>query len=339
MTQGNGQWGAQPPPGQPGGQPPAQPQWGQPAQPPPQQAQPVAQPQPPPGAAMVQQPQGMPVPGAQPQQMPQQQPGFGAPQQPNYGANPFAGITSGDPSAARHPFLEDGAYMLKVHAVKFKQSRAGKMLYIIETDVMASNNPMRPVGLRVSSFIDMSNMDTRGRHIAGFTAAIYGVDPESLPKESPNAPWVDQQTGQAMAWSHYAEMSIHDSNPWQGIELGCHVQTVPTNAGGTFSLHTWVPAGKMVIPAAAPAAAPLPAQTGAPAGWNGQQQVLPGGPPAGALPAGPPQPPPGGPQAAPPLPPGPPQGPPQAAPGQYAPQVGAPPGGPGGPPNGQWGGQ
>jgi hypothetical protein len=158
---------------------------------------------------------------------------------------------------------------MKLHAVKFLQSRAGKALFIIESDILESNNPMSPAGLRVSSFIDMSNMDTRGRHISAFITAVHGFDPSSLPKESPVAPWQDQQTGQSMPWDYYALQAVHDTNPWQGREVGVNVQTIKTQAGRDFSLHTWVPAQGMVVPAAAPV------QQAAPAAQPEQQQATP----------------------------------------------------------------
>jgi hypothetical protein len=209
---------------------------------------------------------GQPPQGQPPQGMP--------PQQQNYQNNPFQGLTSGDPSATRHPFLKDGSYKLALHAVKFVQSRGGKALYIIESDITASNNPLSPVGMRVSSFIDMSNMDTRGRHIASFVTATHGYDPSTLPKDSPNAPWADPQTSQQMPWDYYAMQSVHDTNPWQGREVGVHVQTIKTQAGRDFSLHTWVPIQSMgeLVAAAQPVPEAAPQQQEAPQQQPPQQQ-------------------------------------------------------------------
>jgi hypothetical protein len=224
-------------------------------------------------------------PQGYPQQPPQMAPNpvpqspFGGPpqgyqqppqmQQPNFGGDPFVGLTSGDPSASRNPFLEEGSYKLKLVACKFKASRAGKSLYIIETEILQSNNPARPPGMHCSSFIDLSNRDTAGRHLAAFVTAIHGYDPTQLPKETPVAPWVEQATGRQMTWAEYAKHSIHDSNPWAGREIGCNVQSIETKAGNDFSLHTWIPASKQVIGAMmAPApVVPTPPAANLPGGF------------------------------------------------------------------------
>jgi hypothetical protein len=223
------------------------------------------------------------------QQMPQQQPGGG---QPNYNQNPFAGITSGDQSNQRHPFLEDGDYKLKISGIKLLNARSGKTHYIIEGDILASNNPLCPPGMRVSCFINMSNKDMASKHCSAFVASVFGHEPASLPKDTPHAPWTDTQTGQQMPWAYYLEMSVSDAQPWVGADAAVNVRTIGTQNGGEFSLHTWHPAATFVIPAmAAPSqhaqqAAPPPPQVGGthPSAWGGQPQQQPQQAPWGAVP-------------------------------------------------------
>jgi hypothetical protein len=165
----------------------------------------------------------------------------------NFAANPFAGLTSGDQTAVRNPYLEEGDYKLKVEGIKFKPARSGKMLYIIEVEIVESNNPNRPPGMRCACFIDMSNRDLAGRHLAGFITAVHGFDPMKLPKDMPTAPWVEPATGRQMQWGEYAAYSIQDSNPWAGRPVGCRVTTIEKKDGDDFSLHTWSPAATMVV--------------------------------------------------------------------------------------------
>jgi hypothetical protein len=161
-----------------------------------------------------------------------------------------------------------------------KPARAsGKWLFIIETEVRESNNPNRPPGMVCSSFIDLSNRDLAGRHIAGFVTAVHGYDPERLPKDSPVAPWVEPATGRQMQWGEYAAHAAHDNNPWAGREVGCTVTTIDTKAGDDFSLHKWKPAATMVVGPMRAAAAPVAPQAAAPgASWG----VAPGAPPPAA---------------------------------------------------------
>jgi hypothetical protein len=198
---------------------------------------------------------------------------------PNFAASPFAGLTSGDPSAQRLPYLKDGIYLVAISALRSKPSRQGKQFYIIETEIRQSSNPERPPGMRCASFIDLSNVDTRGTHMAQFISAIYGYDFRQVPAASRLAPWVDPQSGQQMDWSYYGEMSVHDSQPWRGIEVGVHVETINTKANTPYSLHQWMPAAQTVVgaPAAAsPTPGGAPAQQWAPPpggqGWGGGPQ-------------------------------------------------------------------
>ncbi len=246
--QGGGNWGN---PAQPPQQPQQQPQQQQyqpPQQPPPQhpqqghyqsQQQPQQQPPQQPPQQQYQQPAGF----AQPQQPPMQggMPG----QPPNFQQDPFAGLNSGDTSE-RHPFLNAGfAYKLRIHRIHFRPARSGKALYIIEADVLETNDPGLPPGTRTSSFIDMSNADMRGANIARFVSALFGWNPSSLPKNSDQAPWPDAQTGQHRTWTDYAHESVADTNPWGGRDIGCRTEM---NAKRTFTNHNWAPFAETDIP-------------------------------------------------------------------------------------------
>lgn len=194
-----------------------------------------------------------------------------------YSNNPFAGMTSGDQSiGVRYPYLEDGDYKLKIHKAVVRGR--SKPFYIIEHEVIESNVPSRPPGMRCCSFIDLSNKDMRGKNVTGFLCAVFGVDPTQLPKDSAVAPWVDQNAGRNVEWAEYANWSVQENNPLAGAQVGCRVQTTQTQAGDDFSVHNWTPLAMMTIgPVVQPRA---PRQ---------QQPQLPQGPaPAGAGNWGPP---------------------------------------------------
>jgi hypothetical protein len=254
-----------------------------------------------------------------------------------YAMNPFAGMTSGDQSGfARNPFLgggenEDpieGDYKLRLLRVATAQR---KPLYVIETEILESNQPLRPAGMRCVSMIDLANVDLRGRNIAGFLSAVFGHDPTTLQKDSTVTPW-DGQT-----WGEYAAWSVREDNPLAGREVGCRVQPIKTKAGGDFSLHVWVPMQLMTVPARARqqsfAAVPPPPQPpgAAPGGFAtpggftppGAAPQPPGAAPGGFVPPG------GGVAPMPPQGQSFPQQVPQPQPGQQSPW---------GQPGGQWNG-
>jgi hypothetical protein len=186
-------------------------------------------------------------------------------------------MTSGDASAQRLPYLLDGAFKLRITGIKFKPARTGKQLYFIETEILESNNAQRPVGMRVSSCIDLSNVDMRGPNMSQFIAAVHGFDPSQLQRDSTVAPWADPQTRQPMPWGHYGKESLHESNPWAGREVGVYVETIAKQSDGKpFARHTWVPAARMSVPAAPQMPAPPQGgQPGFPPPQGGQQGFQP----------------------------------------------------------------
>jgi len=359
MNQPNGGWGP-PQPGQ---------QWGQPAAPPAQPNQPMQQqmpPQPPynqqppappqqqmPGGSFPQAPyQQQPPQGyansqafqqQMPPQMPQQQ--FGPPQ--GGFDDPFAGLTSGN-QENRFPFLNAGHHRIRIDRAFIKNTRKGKRFFALELTVNATNNARHPVGSQATVFIDLGNEDMRGRHLSRLVCAIYGFDPNGLPKDTSTAPWQDRQTGQQMPWSYYLAQGVSEQNPWQGAEIGSYSKNTLTQRQQVFTIHHWRPVGITEIPNTPADETP---EGGQPEQQGGMQGPPPGFPqgPAYAPPqqqswqqgygAPPPQqqqaayPPPqgqqwpqGGHQAPPQAHPGyPPQGTPPAYPGAASPPWGGPP--------------
>ncbi len=159
------------------------------------------------------------------------------------GYNPFGDLNSGDQSfGARHPYLEEGDYKLLVKRCSTR-GRSGKSFFVAEVEVLESNVPSRPAGITCSYFVDLSNIDTRGRHMAGFLASVFGVDPGTLKKDSTTTPW-DGRT-----WTEYAGWSVSEANPLAGRKVGCRVQEIAKKDGDPFSLHTFSPYETMIIPA------------------------------------------------------------------------------------------
>jgi hypothetical protein len=311
---------------------------------------------------------GYPPPQGYPQQQgypPPQggyaQPGYGAaPQggygQPNFGADPLAGLnlTSGDPTMGgeRLPYLESGDHILKVHKIEYKPTRGGrgkaaKNFVITTVEIVQTNTPeQHPIGARFTAWLDMSNTDMRGINVAKLLAALNNVDPATLPKDSPVAPWTDP-SGQQPTWTKLlVDACDLQAQPYRDRYIASHSYVTETGAGSDFTVHDWKPAQGFVIgppPVIRPKQEAAPTQAGAwpPAGgqWappQGQQPMYPPqggyGQPPGA-PGGYGQPAPqqpgfGGPPQGFPQQPGfggPPQGAPQGFPPGVQPGYGMPP--------------
>lgn len=256
--------------------------------------------------------------------------------QPNYDANPFAGMTSGE-QIRSYPFLGTldkdgppvkGAYKLRLQAIKYKKINSGTTHLIIEVLVTESNQVLRPAGMVCSIFIKQGTVMSGPNNVA-FVAAVLGMNPTALPKDSTHAPWADQRVGRHMAWSEYANEAIQPENPWANREVGCFAEPIKTKAGDDHTRMDWTPIAEMVVPATP---APAPEQPPAPLPFN--PGAMPGafGPPPGAFGA----PPPAGWQSAPGAPPVGPAGswgqppapmgyPPQGQPPQQWQQPGQPP--------------
>jgi len=145
----------------------------------------------------------------------------------NYGE-----INSGDQSfGARLPYLVDGDFNLEISKVQIRGRK--EPFYIIEVDVLESNAPDRPAGAKCVAMIDLTKVDTRGKHICSFIAAAFGVDPLTLPKNSVSTPWDGQ------SWNAYMDWTAGEQNPIAKRRVTCNVTTTKTQAGGDFSLHTW----------------------------------------------------------------------------------------------------
>lgn len=253
----------------------------------------------------------------------------------NFRANPFEGMTSGDQSVGeRLPFLDDGDYKLRIQKTVIRGR--DKPYFISELEILDSNVPTRPKGMRCVSFVaDLTNASMRGKNIAGYITAVFGFDPAQLPKDSVVAPWIDPSAGRNVSWGEYAPWVAGEENPFAGREVGCRVRTILTQeTKSEFSQHIWVPIQMMVIPPHPHVSDRKPKSQAAPAGAPGATPGAwgpPGGPAQHVAPGGGPWQPPG--QGTPP--PGQPQPGGQPAPfggagyPQGAPPAGAPPAGPG----------
>jgi hypothetical protein len=201
------------------------------------------------------------------------------------GYSPIGDINSGDQSfGARRPYLVDGDYNLEVERC-VERGRGAEKSFVIEATVLESNAPERPPGTQVAIFIDMTNTDTRGKHLCAFLASCHGIDPMTLPKNSTATPWDGQP------WAGYVVYAYSEQNPYAKRRIHVNAQSIFTREGKPFTLNSYSPYGSKQIGVRnlGPAFGAQQARE--------QQQQAPAGPPGAAPGFQAPAPQPGGPPA------------------------------------------
>jgi hypothetical protein len=140
----------------------------------------------------------------------------------------FSGIGQAEVGQGGIYFLP-GQYLVEVIKVIAKQSRKGAMLYIIECEVIESNNAERPPGCKPAQIISMA-YDAAFRNIKEFIAACNGISPTRERERANNA--VDEEA---------ATYSVDESNPLGGTRLYLTCTEITTRSGNPFTLHQWEP--------------------------------------------------------------------------------------------------
>jgi hypothetical protein len=141
--------------------------------------------------------------------------------------DPFAAIDTANARGARNPYLLDGQYILKIHKCGMINGREGKLFFLAELDILASSNPDRPEGLRVSWMTNMKK-DMGPVNTKRFLAAAMGIDPDS---EDANK----QITGDV------ARIAVSEENPLKDAEIAAQATTITTKAGDPFLDVKWQP--------------------------------------------------------------------------------------------------
>lgn len=121
-----------------------------------------------------------------------------------------------------------GQYKVKLLAVKMIVSRKKDDLFIVECEILESNNPDRPVGSKASQVINLKQDAAMG-NIKGFLAAANGIHPGDTAR-------VDAEIDEDVS-----EYAVSSDNPLAGTILNLSCVNVKTRAGGDFTLHHWDP--------------------------------------------------------------------------------------------------
>jgi len=152
----------------------------------------------------------------------------------------FSGIKDASVSKSGQ-YFKPGHYKVKIKAVKMTKSQAApsQMFFIIETEVLESDNPDISPGSERSQVIDMSNVMALP-NVKAFVAAASGVEPTSeTVNEEVEKYWSDLM-GEHISFDVLCDRLVSDSNPLEGLEmfLEC-INIVTKKEKKDFTKHMW----------------------------------------------------------------------------------------------------
>lgn len=153
----------------------------------------------------------------------------------------FKGIEDAKVYNRTGQYFKAGQYRVRINAVKWVPASVGsKEFFIVETKVLASNNPEIAVGSERSHVIDMSGVMGLP-NVKGFVAAVSGVDPGLTTVNDEVAKYWSTQVGEHIGFEKICELICSDANPLKGEEMELECFDVTTKSGDPFTKHVWAP--------------------------------------------------------------------------------------------------
>ena len=130
----------------------------------------------------------------------------------------FDGI-EGASSSKGGVYLLPGNYLLAVQAAKIGSSRNKGDFFVVEFEIVSSDNPERPVGSRVS-WMTMKNNDAFLGNVKGFAQAALDMAEDDITAED-------------------IEAMIDDEQPLVGVQVKAQATNIVTRAGKDFTKVFW----------------------------------------------------------------------------------------------------
>jgi hypothetical protein len=136
-------------------------------------------------------------------------------------------------------YFKDGTYRVKLQRVFQKEKRGGKVNYlIVETEILESNNPERPVGTKPSVMYGDDKDATPG-NIKGFmgvgVAAMSCLDGLAM---TPTQAEKEYLSGDAGKVEKFCEELVEEG-ALAGLELMVEAVGIKTKAGDDFTKIIW----------------------------------------------------------------------------------------------------
>ena len=147
-------------------------------------------------------------------------------------------------------YFKEGNYKVRIKAVKLINSQAGpaKQFFVIECEVMQSDNSDIQVGSEKSHVIDMSKVMALP-NIKGFMAAISGVDPTcETVNDDVEAFWKQEllkkeliEENEHVPFDDLCDLVVDEKiNLLKDIEMKLECVTIQTREKGQdFTKHNW----------------------------------------------------------------------------------------------------
>lgn len=138
------------------------------------------------------------------------------------------------PSGAGYYYLP-GVYESEITAVKKIKTRSKGEMVVVETLILESSNPDRPVGGRPSwtQLLEGKAIDVAPMNIKMFLTAAAGLNIFDQK---------DAKTIAAFDWDSFGDTALSEDNPLKGCRVHIEVVNTKNKAGGDFSKHTFTPA-------------------------------------------------------------------------------------------------
>jgi hypothetical protein len=130
----------------------------------------------------------------------------------------FTGIKTASVSGGGVYFLS-GLYVIEVKKCMMINSRKREDLFIVECEIIESNNEKRPEGFSASWVVKMSQDAALG-NIKGFICAAYDCAESDVDEDA-------------------CELIVDEANPLKGTILNLECVDITTRAGTPFTLHKW----------------------------------------------------------------------------------------------------
>lgn len=144
--------------------------------------------------------------------------------------NLFEGIEN-IPTPRQSCFFYPGTYKVRIDSVKLIRTRKGDDMVVIETQVVETDNPSRPVGCRPSQLINFKHAAATD-NFKGFVAAGLGIS--------------DDEDAQEGITSELCTQIVGDTQPFAGLVLGVTATSIKTKKGRDFTVLSWSPSDELM---------------------------------------------------------------------------------------------
>lgn len=141
--------------------------------------------------------------------------------------DPFASIDTANARGQRNPYLLPGQYHLNIEKCSSFTSREGKTFFLVELEIVQSDNLERPTGLKVSWMTNLKK-DMGPINTKRFLAAAMGIDPDS-----------DAANTEISA--DVARLAVSDAQPLKGVGIFAQCALVRTRQNEDFLDVKWLP--------------------------------------------------------------------------------------------------